>query len=187
MLKILLATVVVLIAAVLLFAATRPGTFRVERHIAIKAPAARVYALIDDFRQWQAWSPYERRDPSMQRTYSGAASGIGAIYAWNGSAKVGEGRMEITRAALPSQVVIQLDFVRPFEGHNIAAFTLQPEGGTVDVRWTMEGPSPYMARLMGIFFNMDKMIGKDFEEGLARLKETAEHPPGPGFPLDRSS
>ena len=110
----------------------------------------------------------------MKRTYSGAASGKGAVYAWEGNRNVGSGRMEITEASPSSKVMIQLDFIKPFEGHNITEFTLQPAGGATNVTWTMQGPSPFITKVMGVFINMDKMIGRDFEAGLANLKSVAE-------------
>ncbi len=168
--------VVVLIVAVLAFATTRPGDFTVQRSIAIKAEPAKIYPLLVDFRQWPAWSPWEKLDPAMKRTLSGAASGPGAVYAWTGSSKVGAGRMEIKDATAPSKVVIQLDFIRPFEGHNITDFTLASRAdATTEVTWLMRGPAPFVTKLMGVFVNMDKMIGKDFEAGLANLKAAAEH------------
>ena len=167
--------VVVLIAAVLIFAATRPGDFTVQRSIAIKAEPARIYPMLVDFRQWPAWSPWEKLDPAMKRTLSGAASGPGAVYAWDGTSKVGAGRMEIKDATAPSKVVIQLDFIRPFEGHNVTDFTLVPRAdSTTEVTWLMHGPAPFVSKLMGVFVDMDKMIGKDFEAGLANLKAAAE-------------
>lgn len=173
MLKTIIIVVVVLIAALLVYAATRPAVFRVERSTTIKATPANIHALIDDFHQWRGWSPYENIDPALERSFSGADHGVGAVYEWNGNAKAGQGRMEITRST-PAQIVIQLDFVRPFEGHNIAEFSLQPNGNATDVHWAMHGPSPYMAKLMGIFVDMDRMIGKDFETGLATMKTVAE-------------
>ena len=167
--------VVVLIAAVLIFASTRPDDFTVTRSIAIKAEPAKIYPLIADFRQWPAWSPWEKLDPEMKRTLSGAASGPGAIYAWDGSSKVGAGRMEIKEASAPAKVVIQLDFLRPFEAHNVTDFALAPGAdASTQVTWLMRGPAPFVSKLMGIFVDMDKMIGKDFEAGLANLKAAAE-------------
>ena len=167
--------IAVVVAAVLIFAATRPGDFTVQRSIAIKAEPAKIYPLIADFRQWPAWSPWEKLDPTMKRTLSGAASGSGAVYAWEGSSKVGAGRMEIKDATAPAKVVIQLDFIRPFEAHNVTDFTLAPRGdGTTEVNWLMRGPATFVTKLMGIFVSMDKMVGKDFETGLANLKAAAE-------------
>ncbi len=166
--------VVAVIAAVLIYAATRPGDFSVQRSVRVKAEPAKIYPLLVDFRQWPAWSPWEKLDPSMKRTLSGAASGLGAVYAWDGSGKVGAGRMEIKDATAPAKVTIQLDFIRPFEGHNVTDFTLVPSAGSTEVTWLMRGPAPYIAKLMGVFVDMDKMIGKDFEAGLANLKAAAE-------------
>ncbi|HEY8021999.1 MAG TPA: SRPBCC family protein [Thermoanaerobaculia bacterium] len=174
MLKKIALVVLVLIVALLIYAATRPDSFRVERSTSIKAPPEKIYALIDDFRGWGAWSPWEKLDPAMKRTYSGAAQGKGAVYEWSGNSKVGSGRMEITGTSAPSQVTIQLDFLQPFEAHNVADFTLEPLGDATRVTWAMHGASPFMAKLMGVFVNMDKVIGKDFETGLANMKAAAE-------------
>jgi carbon monoxide dehydrogenase subunit G len=174
MLRKIALVVVLAIAVLLVFAATRPDTFRVERTARIDAPAEKIFPLIDDFHRWGAWSPYEKLDPGMKRSFGGAASGKGASYAWQGNGQAGAGRMEIVESAPSSKVAIQLDFIEPFEGHNMAEFTLQPQGSATQVTWAMHGPSPYVARLMGIFFNMDRMIGKDFEAGLANLKAATE-------------
>ncbi|CAA2108336.1 SRPBCC family protein [Variovorax paradoxus] len=174
MLRKIALVVVLAIAVLLVFAATRPDTFRVERTARIEAPAEKIFPLIDDFHRWGAWSPYEKLDPGMKRSFGGSASGKGATYAWQGNGQAGAGRMEIVESAPSSKVAIQLDFIEPFEGHNMAEFTLQPQGGATQVTWAMHGPSPYVARLMGIFFNMDRMIGKDFEAGLANLKAATE-------------
>ena len=165
---------IVAVAAVLIYAATRPGSFHVERSLAIKAPLEKIFPLIDDFHKWAAWSPYEKLDPNMSRTIGGADSGKGATYAWSGNGKAGAGQMEITDATAPSTVVIKLDFTKPFETSNVVTFTLKTEGDGTDVTWAMDGPSPYVAKVMGIFVSMDTMIGKDFETGLASLKAEAE-------------
>ncbi len=172
--KIVILVVVVLVVGVLVVAAMRPNEFAAQRSVSIHAPPEKIYPLINDFRQWPAWSPWERLDPNMQRTLSGAPSGRGAVYAWDGSGKVGAGRMEIKEATAPSKIGIQLDFIRPFEGHNITDFTLAPRGDSTEVTWLMHGPSPFVSKLMGLFVNMDTMIGKDFEAGLANLKVAAE-------------
>ncbi len=174
MFKIIAIAVVVLIAAVLIYAATRPDTFRVQRSTSIKAPPEKIFALINDFHSWGAWSPYEKKDPAMKRTMSDPASGKGAVYEWEGDRNVGKGRMEIAESSPPSRVAIDLAFVRPFEARNIVEFTLAPERDATNVTWAMNGPSPYLSKLMGIFCNMDSMIGKDFEAGLASLKTVAE-------------
>lgn len=170
----IIGVVVVVIVALLAFATTRPDRFKVERTTLIKASPAVTFALIDDFHQWHRWSPYEARDPAMAREFRGADRGEGAVYAWDGNRKSGQGRMEITQSVPSSKLAIQLDFIRPFEGHNMAEFTLVPRDNGTEVRWEMYGPSTYMAKVMGIFFNMDRMIGNDFEIGLASLKREAE-------------
>jgi hypothetical protein len=174
MLKTLLIVVVALIAVVLGLAATRPDHFRVERSTTVRAPADKIYPFIDDFHRWTAWSPYEARDPAMKRDHGGAARGVGATYAWAGNREVGEGRMEIVEASAPSKVVIRLEFLKPFEARNQATFTLQPEGAGTRVTWAMEGPSPYLSKLIGLFVSMDRLVGQDFETGLATLKAQAE-------------
>jgi uncharacterized protein YndB with AHSA1/START domain len=162
------------VAAVLILASRKPDTFSVSRAAAIKAPPEKIFPLISDFQQWKAWSPYEDRDPNLQRSYSGAASGKGAVYEWNGNKNVGSGRMEILEAPAPSKVAIKLDFLKPFEAHNIAEFTLLPQGDTTNVTWLMHGPAPLLSKVMQVFMNMDNMIGKDFAAGLANLKRITE-------------
>ncbi len=174
----ILGGVVVLVVAVLGYAATRPDAFRIERTARIQAPPERIYALIHDFHTWKSWSPWEKLDPGMQKTYSGAANGKGAVYEWDGNKQVGKGRMEITEASSPSRVLIQLDFFKPFEAHNTAEFTLKAQGKGTDVTWAMSGRKPYLFKVMSLFCNMDKMIGKDFETGLANLRGLTEAPAG---------
>jgi len=166
--------VAVSFAIILILAATRPDNFQVQRAASIKAPPEKIFALINDFHNWGAWSPYEKRDPAMNRSFSGSVDGRGAVYEWAGNKKVGAGRMEIIDTSAASTVRIKLDFIRPFEGHNIAEFTLRPQGDATNVTWAMDGPSPFIAKVMGLFFNMDHMIGKDFETGLANLKTLTE-------------
>src|SRR5256885_4292434 len=151
------------IAVVLILAATKPSTLRVQRSTSIKAPPERIFPLISDFHQWVTWSPYEQKDPAMKRTYSGAERGKGAVYAWDGDKNVGSGRMEILDASVPSKIVIRLDFFTPFEAHNTAEFTMLPQGDATNVTWLMLGPAPFMSKMMQVFINMDNMIGKDFE------------------------
>ncbi|OOO01067.1 MAG: hypothetical protein USCGTAYLOR_02734 [Chromatiales bacterium USCg_Taylor] len=174
MLKTITIIVVVLIAALLVYAATRPDTFRVKRATNIKAPPEKIFALINDFHSWGSWSAYEQKDPAMKRTYSGAANGEGAVYEWEGDKNVGKGRMEIAETSPPSKVMIKLDFIKPFETHNIAEFTMEPKGDSTNVTWDMHGPAPFISKVIGIFINMDSMVGKDFETGLANLKTVAE-------------
>lgn len=175
MLKKILLALLVLIAAVLGYAATQPDTFHVSRTTTIAAAPDRIYAMINDFHQWEAWSPWEKLDPAMTRDFSGNAHGPGSVYSWRGSEKVGAGRMEILSSSPNEKISIKLDFIEPFEGHNTTEFVLRPapSGGT-EVIWLMHGPSPYMTKLMDTVFGMDRMVGKDFETGLANMKAIAE-------------
>jgi len=165
---------VVAIVAVLIIAAAKPDRFSVQRAATINAPADKVFPLIADFHEWRKWSPWENRDPALKRTYSGAERGKGAIYAWEGNRNVGSGRMEILEANSPSLVKIQLDFLKPFEAHNIAEFTMLPQGNATQLNWLMHGPAPFMSKVMQVFMSFDRMIGKDFEAGLAKIKSVSE-------------
>ncbi len=165
---------VVAIAIILILAATKPDRFSFQRATTVKAPPERIFLLINDFHQWGTWSPYENKDPAMKRSYSGEASGKGAVYAWEGKKNVGSGRMEILDASAPAKIVIKLDFFTPFEGHNTAEFTMLPQGDATNVTWLMHGPLPFMGKIMHVFINMDRMVGKDFEIGLANLKRLTE-------------
>jgi uncharacterized protein YndB with AHSA1/START domain len=173
MLKTIAIILALLIAAVLIYAATKPDDFRIERSTTIKAPPEKVSAYVTDFKQWAAWSPWEAKDPAMKRTYSGAATGKGAVYGWEGNKEVGTGRMEILDVQ-PQKVAIKLDFLAPFEAHNTAEFTMQAEGDSTKLTWAMFGPANYMTKVMSVVMSMDKMVGPDFEAGLAKLKEAAE-------------
>lgn len=153
------------------FAATKPDSFRIERSATINAPAEKIFAVLSDFHQWKGWSPWEHRDPALKRSFGGAERGKGAIYAWEGNKNVGSGRMEIMEADAPSKLVIKLDFFTPFEAHNTAEFTMLPQGNATNIRWVMQGPAPFMSKVMQVFMNFDRMIGKDFETGLANLKQ----------------
>jgi hypothetical protein len=161
------------IAGILIFAATKPDRVRVERATSIDASSETVFPLIDDFHSWAVWSPWEKVDPDLTRIYSGAERGTGAVYEWQGQ-KAGEGRMEITDSIPTSRIDIKLDFIKPFEAHNVVKFTLEPAGPATRVTWVMEGPNGFMMKVMSVFVSMDAMIGKDFEAGLANLKATAE-------------
>jgi uncharacterized protein YndB with AHSA1/START domain len=174
MLKKILVVLLVVVAGFLAYASTRPDTLRVQRSATIKAPPDKIYPLITDLRRWSVWSPWEKRDPAMKRTFGGADRGKGATYVWQGNRDVGEGRMEIVEATPPSKIAIKLDFIKPLEGHNVAEFTLTPKGENTDVTWVMYGPTPFIGKVLGIFMNMDTMIGNDFEAGLASLKSAAE-------------
>jgi len=173
-LKIVGAVVVVAVAAILIYASTKPDSFRVERSTAMNAPPEKIFPYIERLTRWAEWSPYEGRDPAMKRAHSGAASGKGAVYEWDGNDQVGKGRMEIVDSTPPHKVVIKLDFLKPFEGHNTAELTVQPKGGQTIVTWAMYGPSTFMTKLVGTFMDMDEMIGRDFAAGLAKLKTIVE-------------
>jgi hypothetical protein len=174
MLKLAGIGIVLLVAGLLAFAATKPDHFRIQRSATLKSPPEKIFPLINDFSRWGAWSPYERKDPAMKRAFSGPAAGKGAVYAWEGNKDVGQGRMEITQAAAPTLVALKLDFVKPFEAHNRVDFTLEPRGDATEVTWAMQGPMPFLSKLMTVFFDMDQMVGRDFEAGLASLKALAE-------------
>jgi uncharacterized protein YndB with AHSA1/START domain len=174
---IVLIVVGVLVAAivvVLVVAATRPDTFRVQRAATIQAPPEKVFPLINDFRSWREWSPWEKMDPNLNRDYSGPSDGKGAVYGWEGNKRVGKGRMEIKDTSPPNRITIQLDFLKPFKAHNTTVFTLEPRGDSTHVTWTMEWGQPFMFKVMSLFMNLDRMIGKDFEAGLADMKAAAE-------------
>jgi len=174
MIKKIAIVIVLLIAGVLIFAATKPDTFRVQRSAGIKAPPEKVFAILNDFQKWGSWSPWEKKDPAMKRTWGAVTSGKGAKYAWEGNSDVGKGSMEIAESSPSSRLTIKLDFIEPFEGHNIVDFTLEPKGDSTSVTWTMHGPMPFISKVISVFCNMDSMIGKDFEAGLANLKAVAE-------------
>ena len=174
MIKRIALLIVALIAGVLIFATTKPDTFTVQRATTIKAPPEKVFAVLNDFKRWPDWSPWERLDPLMKRTISEPAAGKGATYAWEGNSDAGQGRMEIIESVPASKVGIQLDFIKPFESKNRTEFTLTPQGDTTQVNWKMTGPSLFVTKLMQVFVSMDSMIGKDFEAGLANLKALTE-------------
>ena len=174
-LKIAAIVIILAIAGVLAVAAMQPDRFSVRRAASIKAPPEKIFPLISDFSRWGAWSPYEKKDPAMKRSFSGPAAGKGAVYAWEGNQDVGQGRMEIADAAAPSRVTLKLDFSKPFEAHNVVDFTLEPEGdNATSVTWAMHGPMPFISKLITLFVDMDRMVGNDFEAGLANLKALAE-------------
>lgn len=175
MIKKIAAVLAALVAVILVLATTKPDSFQVQRSAAFKAPPDSVWPYLDDFHRWGAWSPWEVLDPAMTRTFSGADSGAGAIYAWSGNKKVGTGRMEITGAQSPSTLTIALDFFTPFESHNTTVFSLRPSGDSTVVTWTMTGPNTYFGKVMSVFVSMDRLVGKDFEAGLAKLKTVVEH------------
>jgi hypothetical protein len=176
MIKTITATLLALIAAVLLYAASRPDHFRIERSITVQSTPEKIYPLISNFHQWEAWSPWEKVDPQIQRRYSGPTEGKGAVYAWSGNKDIGQGRMEIIESVPSSKLRLQLDFITPFEAHNTVDFALTPQGRATVVTQSMQGPSPFISKLMGLVFSIDKMVGGKYEEGLASLKGLAEKP-----------
>ncbi len=163
-----------LVASLLTYATTKPDTFRIQRSSTIAAPPENVFGLIEDLHQWASWSPWEKMDPAMKKVYSGAPQGAGAVLDWDGNNDVGTGRMEIVSTVPSSRVVIKLDFLKPFEAHNQAEFTLEGGGTATTLTWAMHGPQPFMMKVMDLVIGMDKMVGKDFETGLANLKQLAE-------------
>jgi len=165
--------VAVVIAAVLVFAATRPNTVHVYRSVTINAPPERIFPLIDDLHNWPRWAPQDREDPTMKRTYSGAARGTGAVSDWAGTGSAGKGQMAIIESAPQRRVVVKVDFVKPFAAHNVNEFTLEP-GASTTVTWTMRGSNLYFMKVVSIFVNMDRFMGKHFETGLQNLKNAAE-------------
>jgi uncharacterized membrane protein len=167
-------TVVILIAAVLGYAATKPDTFRYERQVTINAPASVIFPMLNNFKNWMLWSPYEKKDPDMKRTYGGAEAGVGATYAWEGDSNIGAGVMEIKESKPDTHLLVQLLFTAPMEGNNTAEFTLTPQGDATVVKWAMYGPNTFPAKLAGLVMDIDKMVGNDFEAGLADLKAVAE-------------
>lgn len=174
MLKVILLALAAIVVIILALAAFQPAEFRVSRSATIAAPASAIFAEINDFHHWQAWSPWEKLDPAMKRTFEGPASGIGAIYGWEGNKKVGSGRMTIA-ASRPSDLIrIRLEFLKPWESQCVTEFTLVPQGSATVLTWSMSGPNKFIGKLMCVFMSMDKMIGGDYEKGLASLKSLVE-------------
>lgn len=174
MLKLILIALIAVIAIVLIMVALKPNRFRIERSTNIKASAEKIFPHINNFHAWETWSPWEKIDSTCKRSYSGNESGIGAIYGWSGNKDIGQGRMEIIESTQYSKIVLKLDFIKPFEAHNMVEFLLQPQGNSTTVTQAMYGSSPFISKLMGMCFNMDKMVGEKYEEGLASLKAIAE-------------
>jgi hypothetical protein len=174
MLKKLLLAAVVVLAAFALFVATRPASYRVSRSRAMAAPATTVYAQVADFHQWEKWSPWAKLDPAMKTTFAGPTAAAGSSYAWTGNDKVGEGKMTLLETRPGEMVRIRLEFIKPFASTNSTAFTFAPKGSGTETTWTMEGHNDFAGKAFSAFMNMDKMIGNDFEKGLAQLKAVAE-------------
>jgi hypothetical protein len=168
-----LLALIAIVAIVLAYAASRPADFRITRSMRMAAPPDRILPFIDDFHEWRAWSPWESLDPAMKRTYGGAPRGVGTTYEWDGNKKAGAGRMAVVREDARN-VEMSLDFTRPFRANNVSAFALEPDGDATRVVWTMSGTNPLMAKVFGLFMNMDQLVGNDFEKGLTSLKGLAE-------------
>ncbi len=174
MIKITLIIVALLILGVLAFAATRPDEYTVSRSQLINAPADKLHAIINTPREFEKWSPYSPKDPHMKNTYSGPASGVGARTEFVGNNQVGAGSVEIIRSTTPSEVAMRLVMIKPFAANNEVVYRLKPQGAGTEVTWAMTAKSPYFAKVIGVFINMDKMIGGDFAVGLDKLKALAE-------------
>ncbi|HTB96141.1 MAG TPA: SRPBCC family protein [Terracidiphilus sp.] len=172
--KILLG-VVILVAAVLIFAATKPARFHIEKSIFIEAPPEKVFAMIGDFRNWPRWAPQDREDATMHRSYSGSANGAGAVSDWTSKGSAGAGRMTITVAAAPSTVQVTVDWSRPFKVQNAHGFAMLPVAGGTQLTWTADGTNLYMMKVMEVFVGVDGLMGKHLEDGLRNLKAVAEH------------
>jgi uncharacterized protein YndB with AHSA1/START domain len=157
----------------------QPPTFHIERSVTIKAPAESAYALVNDFHGWNAWSPWEKVDPNMKRSHSGAASGVGAGYAWQGNREVGEGRMTIQKSERPSLVSIELEFLKPFPGTSTATFTFTPVSDGTKVTWAMDGNNTIPGKIAHLVIDMDKILGAQFDQGLLAMKSAAESAPQP--------
>lgn len=178
-LKKVLIGVAAVLGILLIVIATRPSTFHIERSTTMSAPPESAFAQVNDFRAWSAWSPWDKLDPGMKRTYEGAPSGAGARYGWTGNDKVGEGRMTIEKSERPSLISIKLEFIKPFASTNQTTFSFAPAGGGTKVTWAMDGHNDFMGKAFSLFMDMDKMVGADFERGLAAMKTAAESAPKP--------
>ncbi len=177
MLKKVLIGVGAVIVLLLIVIATRPATFHIERSATMAAPPESAFAQVNDFHNWGAWSPWEKLDPNMKRTHGGAPSGVGATYAWVGNNEVGEGRMTIEKSEPGKLVQIKLEFIKPFEATNIATFSFSPSGDGTKVTWAMDGNNNFMSKAFHMVMDMDKLVGSDFEKGLAAMKSAAESAP----------
>jgi uncharacterized protein YndB with AHSA1/START domain len=174
MLKTILIVIVVLVVGFAGIVAMQPDAFSVHRSATIAAPPAEVFALVNDFHKWDAWSPWAKLDPAMKQAFEGPPAGVGAIYTWSGNKEAGEGRMTIVESQPNEHVRIKLDFTRPFASTNTTDFTFKPDGTGVAVDWTMSGQHNFITKALCLFMSMDKMVGPDFEKGLAQMKSIAE-------------
>lgn len=177
MLKIALATLAAIVVVFVVVVAMQPSEFRVARSAPISAPAPAVFAEVNDFHKWEAWNPWGKIDPAMRQTYEGAAAGTGAIYTWTGNKEVGEGRMMLTESRPNELIRVKLEFFKPFAATNTAEFTFRPEGNQTVVTWSMAGENNFIAKAIHLFMNMDRMVGGQFEKGLAQMKSVVETVP----------
>lgn len=166
--------VAVIVIVLVIFVATRPAEYRITRTVAMAAPAAVVFAQVDDFHKWAAWSPWEKIDPAFKKTFEGAAAGTGAIYSWVGNSKVGAGRMTIMESRPGEFIRIKLEFLKPFKATNNTEYTFKSEGSKTVVTWSMTGHNNFIFKAARLFMNMDKMLGSQFEQGLAQMKSVSE-------------
>ena len=174
MLTTILIVIVAALIVIILMASRQPDNFHVERSATIDAAAERIFPLLEDFRRWPEWSPWEKLDPAMKKDFGGPETGVGSWMSWDGNKKAGQGRMEIIESEPTSRLRLKLDFIKPFKSNNVTTFVLAPRNGTTDVRWLMDGPATFPTKVMTVFTSMDKLVGKDFEEGLANLKRQTE-------------
>ncbi len=174
MLKKLLLGVAVLLVAVCGLIATRPSTFTLQRTATFKASPDIAFALVNDFHHWGQWSPWDKMDPNQKRAFEGAATGTGAIYGWSGNDQVGEGRMTIEESKANELVRIKLEFIKPWQATNSTTFTFSPAAEGVSVTWKMEGHNDFMGKAFSLVMDMDAMVGKDFDNGLANMGKAAE-------------
>jgi len=173
MITAILIVVALIVAAVVAIASAKPDTFRVQRTASIKAAPEKIFPLISDLKSHLAWSPFEK-DPAMKRTFTEAGNGRGAVYEWDGNRKVGAGRIQVMTISAPFLVTMELMMFRPFRAHNLVEFTVEPKGDATNVSWAMQGRQPFFGKVMSTLINCDKMVGKEFETGLAKLKALAE-------------
>lgn len=177
-----LRVIVLLVALLLAFINSRPAAFHVERSATIAAPGEVVFAQVGDFHNWKAWSPWEKLDPHMQVAFEGPPAGVGSAYHWTGNDKVGEGRMTILESDPGRRLAVRLDMLKPWKSTNTCAFDLTPAGTGTHVTWSMDGHNNFLMKTMSVFESMDKMVGPDYERGLANLKQVAEAAPPPAAP-----
>ena len=177
MLETILISLAVIVIVFVVIVAVQPSEFLIARSAPISAPPGAVFAQVNDFHKWEAWNPWAKIDPAMKQTYDGAPAGTGAIYTWAGNREVGEGRMTIIESRPSDLIRVKLEFMKPFRATNIALFTMKPEGKQTVVTWSMTGKNNFMAKAIHLFMNMDKMIGGQFEKGLADMKSVVEASP----------